>query len=128
MYVMQELNLEPTENTPRVEFRKDGNLYFTGRFIPEDTKKFFKPLEEWVTKLESEKVVFHVKLDYINTASSKQLFSLFKLASEDPRFAEVMVKWHYEEDDEDMLEAGEYFESLLSDVDFEFIPCPEIIF
>ena len=37
----------------------------------------------------------------------------------------VSVKWYYEEDDEDMLEAGEDYEAII-DLDFEMIEVEEI--
>jgi hypothetical protein len=32
----------------------------------------------------------------------------------------VSVKWHYEEDDEDMLEAGEDYDAII-DIDFQMV-------
>jgi hypothetical protein len=39
--------------------------------------------------------------------------------------SEISVKWHYEEDDEDMLEAGEDYEAII-DLPFEMIEVDEI--
>ena len=39
--------------------------------------------------------------------------------------SEVSVKWYYEEDDEDMLEAGEDYEAII-DLPFEMIEVEEI--
>jgi hypothetical protein len=68
-----------------------------------------------------------IKLDYINTASTKQIFILLKKIDEDERFQEVSLTWHYELDDEDMLEAGEYYESLLKRIKFDYTSYVEMI-
>ena len=39
--------------------------------------------------------------------------------------SDITVKWHYEEDDEDMLEAGEDYEAII-DLPFEMIEVEEI--
>ncbi|MGB6038159.1 MAG: SiaC family regulatory phosphoprotein, partial [Cryomorphaceae bacterium] len=37
----------------------------------------------------------------------------------------VSVKWHYEEDDEDMLEAGEDYDAII-DIAFDMVKVEEI--
>ena len=56
--------------------------------------------------------------------SSKCILDVFKKL-ESVSGSEITVKWHYEEDDEDMLEAGEDYEAII-DLPFEMIEVEEI--
>ncbi|MFM9005247.1 MAG: SiaC family regulatory phosphoprotein, partial [Flavobacteriales bacterium] len=60
----------------------------------------------------------HVQLEYFNTASSKCMLDLFrKLESVNSK---TTIQWFYEQDDEDMLEAGEDYEAIVN-VPFKMI-------
>ena len=65
--------------------------------------------------------IFNFKLTYFNTASSKIILDIlthFEEMIEEGH--EVMVRWHYPEEDEDMLEAGEEYSEMV-DVPFEMV-------
>jgi len=56
----------------------------------------------------------NVQLEYFNTSSSKCILDVFKkLEAIHKGKNEVIINWYYEEDDEDMLEAGEDYESII---------------
>ena len=56
----------------------------------------------------------NIRLEYFNTSSSKCILDVFKkLEVIHKAKNEVEVNWYYEEDDEDMLEAGEDYESII---------------
>jgi hypothetical protein len=62
----------------------------------------------------SKKVVFEFKLEYFNTASSKLLLDiLMKLEEMHEEDKEVLVKWYFPDDDEDMEEAGEEYADIV---------------
>ena len=56
-----------------------------------------------------------MQLEYFNTSSSKCILDVFKKLENlhNKSVAEVIINWYYEEDDEDMLEAGEDYQSIL---------------
>jgi hypothetical protein len=55
-----------------------------------------------------------VQLEYFNTSSSKCILDVFKkLEAIHKAKHDVTINWFYEEDDEDMLEAGEDYESII---------------
>ena len=56
-----------------------------------------------------------MQLEYFNTSSSKCILDVFKKLENlhNKSVAEVVINWYYEEDDEDMLEAGEDYQSIL---------------
>lgn len=63
---------------------------------------------------------------YFNTSTSKCLFDFFKMMKGLVREGKtVIINWHYEEDDEDMLETGEDYADILS-LDFRFIEVEDI--
>tara|TARA_B100001057_G_C22512723_1_gene818586 strand:+ start:100 stop:474 length:375 start_codon:yes stop_codon:yes gene_type:complete len=124
---MEDLKLEGSAKTPFVEFSSSGELLLKGRSIPENSIEFYKPLIEWIdgySQSVNENTVLSVQLEYFNTSSSKCILDVFKKL-ETLSGSNVSVKWYYEEDDEDMLEAGEDYEAII-DLDFEMIEVEEI--
>jgi hypothetical protein len=124
---MEDLKHEGSAKTPVVEFSSNGELLLKGRSIPENSIEFYKPLIEWLesySESPNSKTVLSVQLEYFNTSSSKCILDVFKKL-ESISGSEITVKWHYEEDDEDMLEAGEDYEAII-DLPFEMIEVEEI--
>lgn len=99
-----------------------GKFEMSGRSLPEDVSAFYKPILEWMDKYAENpnpKTVFDFKLTYFNTASSKIILDiLMKLEEMVNDGKEVLIKWHYPSDDEDMEEAGEEYSEIV-DVPFE---------
>jgi len=79
-------------------------------------------LLEWLNEYSEnnkDEIEFEFKLTYFNTASSKLLLDiLLKLEEMYEDGHEVLVRWHYPEDDEDMEEAGEEYADIV-EVPFE---------
>ena len=124
---MEDLKHEGSAKTPVVEFSSNGELLLKGRSIPENSIEFYKPLIEWLesySESPNNTTVLSVQLEYFNTSSSKCILDVFKKL-ESISGSEITVKWHYEEDDEDMLEAGEDYEAII-DLPFEMIEVEEI--
>ena len=124
---MEDLKHEGSAKTPVVEFSSNGELLLKGRSIPENSIEFYKPLIEWLesySESPNSTTVLSVQLEYFNTSSSKFILDVFKKL-ESISGSEITVKWHYEEDDEDMLEAGEDYEAII-DLPFEMIEVEEI--
>ncbi len=125
---MDPILIEGTSKTPTVKFdASTGILELKGRSIPENSIEFYKPLIEWIEKYGQSpqpKTVVNVQLEYFNTSSSKCILDVFKrLESIVNNGHDVVINWHYEEDDEDMLEAGEDYQSIIK-VPFKMIEVP----
>lgn len=121
---------EGTPKTPTISFDdSSGLLELKGRSIPENSIEFYKPLIDWIDHYARDprpKTTLHVQLEYFNTSSSKCILDLFKkLELVRTTGNEVTVLWHYEQDDEDMLEAGEDYEAIIS-VPFKMIEVEEL--
>jgi len=115
---METINIEGTPKTPAVTFDADkGILEIKGRSIPENSIEFYKPLVDWLesyAKTPVKRTQVNIQLEYFNTSSSKCILDVFKkLEAIHKAKNEVVVNWYYEEDDEDMLEAGEDYESII---------------
>jgi len=126
---MEPIVIEGTPKTPTVRFdANEGVFMLEGRSIPENSVEFYKPLVDWLDNYKEsplEKTVVEVKLEYFNTSSSKCILDVFKKFEVIHKAKNaVEVKWYYEEDDEDMLEAGEDYESIIR-IPFEMIEIVE---
>lgn len=68
------------------------------------------------------KIVLNVQLEFLNIASSKRLlFILYRMMEAQEKGCLVMTKWCYDERDQDMLEVGEDYATMVSGIPFEFI-------
>jgi len=122
---MENLLIDGTVKTPSIILEADkGRLEFSGRSIPENSIEFYKPVVEWVdTYLERprDRTLIVIKLEYFNTSSSKSLFEIFKKFENIFKSGKtVLVRWFYEQEDEDMQESGEDFRDILK-IPFELI-------
>jgi len=121
---MDNLFIEGKINSPTVNFDcSNGNLKLTGRSIPENPVKFYRPLESWLVSFldtQPKKIVFYIYLDYLNTHSTECVLILFKKLESYLKIsnAEVKVIWNYDYDDEDMEILGNDLASI-ADVPFE---------
>jgi hypothetical protein len=126
---MEKLRIEGTPKTPTIKFDPEsGKLLIQGRSIPENSIEFYKPLvdllEEYTTAPKTNTNVDMV-LEYFNTSSSKCILDVFKkLEKIKSEGSEVIINWHYEEDDEDMLEAGEDYQAIIN-IPFKMIEIEE---
>lgn len=115
---MEALNIVESNLTPKISLNAEsGQLEFAGKSIPENSLEFYQPVYDWLDAyIESplEKTVVTVKLDYFNTSSSKCILDILKRIDKlDDKGFDVLIKWYYDEDDEDMMEAGEDYSDLL---------------
>lgn len=123
---MEPFVLDPTDETPTVVLDKTNNKFeLSGKSLPEDVTTFYDPILEWLDEYASnpnDPTVFKFKMIYFNTASSKLIMDiLLKLEEMVEDGANVKVEWFYQENDEDMMEAGEEFSDIV-EVDFELKP------
>ncbi|OFX27733.1 MAG: hypothetical protein A2041_04015 [Bacteroidetes bacterium GWA2_31_9b] len=123
---MQNLFIEGTDTTPLVEFYTNGKMIIKGRSLPEDVHKFYEPVFFWIRQLEAENVRFEMKMEYINTSSTKKILNLLIELEEIDKIKNIDIHWYYESDDLDMMELGELFESNLKRSEFQFVEAIDI--
>ena len=122
---METLIINGTDDTPKVVLDQENNVFeISGRSLPEDVVSFFQPVIDWLDELEKnplDNFEFDIKLEYFNTASSKQILDIFLILDEIfLKGDSVKVNWYYSELDEDLGEAGEEYSELV-EVPFELI-------
>ncbi len=120
---MEVIKIKGTDDTPNVILDAGNNIIeFSGRSLPEDVVTFYAPVISWIeeyAKAPNPKIDVIFRLEYFNTASSKILLDIL-LKFEDIHNSgnEVVVQWYFQEDDEDMQEAGEEYSEIV-DIPFE---------
>jgi hypothetical protein len=104
---------EEHKNCPGIWYFPDTNiLEIAGRSIPENPEQIFRKLEEWINDHfeKNNDLSVNIKLEYINSGSSKYLYEILKkLTQHGSSGKKVVLRWLYEEDDEAMLELGEHY-------------------
>lgn len=121
---MNNIIIKESAKTPLIETQyKIGKIDISGRSIPENSIDFYKPLLDSLSQYAQnpyEKTELHIFLDYFNTSSSKCLLDVFKIIeSIHQNGHKALIIWKYDEEDEDMQEAGEDYESIMN-VPFQF--------
>ncbi len=126
---MKDLKIEGSPKTPTIEFNSEsGYLLVRGRSIPENSIEFYKSLIDALEAYNSNSkpdTKVDIQLEYFNTSSSKCILDVFKkLEAINSGGSNVIINWYYEEDDEDMLEAGEDYQAIIN-VPFKMIEVEE---
>ncbi|HLP11313.1 MAG TPA: DUF1987 domain-containing protein [Flavobacteriales bacterium] len=128
---MANLTQEGTPKTPTITLdEQQGLLELSGRSIPENSIEFYKPILDWIEAYGSNpkpETKVNIKLEYFNTSSSKCILDFFKKLETLSKGGKtkVAVNWHYEQDDEDMQEAGEDYQSII-EIPFSLIAVEEL--
>ncbi len=108
---MSPLFIQGDRSLPSVDFNlTTGRLSITGRCIPENVLEAFAPMLDWLDgfcTLSPKAVVLDIRLEYFNSTSVSRLSTVVrKVADLRAKGTQVTINWHYEEDDEDMMESG----------------------
>ena len=120
---METIKIQGTEDTPRIILDAENEIMeISGRSLPEDVADFYEPVLNWLKEYSEspkEKTIFNFRLTYFNTASSKLLLDILMILEElKDNGNDVLIRWHYPEEDEDMEEAGDEYADIV-DVPFE---------
>ena len=125
---MENLKIKGDFTNPSVDFNaQTGELTIEGNSVPEETPEYYEPIVQWLEdywKAPCNNTTFNFKLNYFNSSTKKYILDILKTlkqAMEDGR--NVTVNWHYEEDDEDIQEAGEMYHQLI-EMPMTFVSVP----
>ncbi|MCB8995613.1 MAG: DUF1987 domain-containing protein [Bacteroidales bacterium] len=115
--MLEAIYIEGTRKTPSISLDPKGIIKIEGRSIPEDAELFFSDLINWLhSYLGSGNPSTRVDLsfEYLNSGTSKVVLQMLKalkdLCNEGHQ---LTVNWYYEEGDDDILERGEYYASII---------------
>lgn len=122
---MTNLDIAASEKTPHIcASAQSGRIEITGRSIPENSLGFYEIVFEWIKKYSQSPAPLTemiIELDYFNTSSSKCILDVFRLIESIGNAGhKCQIKWIYETEDEDMMEAGEDYREILN-VPFEIV-------
>lgn len=123
---MKKLIIEQTSNSPKVILDPENRKFeISGESRPENVNELYMPILEWFDKFDMElsteeyldnkdQLEFNFNFEYFNSISAKFILDIFKkigkLRTKDDG---ILVKWHYEKDDEDMFEVGKEMSRLV---------------
>jgi len=128
---LRKLVIDQTSSSPRVMLDPEKKIFeISGESRPPDVGSFYGEILTWMDDYSGhilksqegrEPIVFSFDLEYFNSSSAKYILDLCKLLSSiRSKGKEVEVKWHYENDDMDMLEVGREM-SRMAKLPFEFV-------
>lgn len=119
------LFIRKTHLTPEIIFDpRKGRLSISGMSSPDNSVAFYQPLLKILNSIKATRggIKADFKMTMFNTSSAKCIFDILKrLKAMEEQGLRIVINWHYEEDDDDMLECGEDFQDLL-DGKFNFVP------
>ena len=116
---MQKYIVQGSQKTPVIDLDERGVLKIGGRSIHEDPEKFFEPVVHWIDEYcnlhKEDHTTVEIELEYFNSGSAKFILSILQTLTKKIQPKEhLTINWHYEEGDDDILERGEYYSSLLN--------------
>ncbi len=121
---MKEYRIEGTKSHPGILLSPGGILKIEGRSIHENISEFFKPVEIWIKEYveqPADVTCLDINLEYFNSATAKLLVKIIQTISlVQLKHKKFIINWFYEDGDEDILEKGEYFSSVVK-IPFNFI-------
>ena len=118
------IHILPTNKTPEVLLDPKGLIKITGRAIDESQVKFSEETIVWIDDFllhlpDSTEVI--IALEYLNSYNAVILaFILRKIAQIREQSKKLKIKWYIEEDDDDLVERGNYIASNFN-IQIEFI-------
>ncbi|MFC2116454.1 DUF1987 domain-containing protein [Bacteroidota bacterium] len=116
---MEEFVQEATEKCPNIELR-NGYIKISGRSIPEDPKKLYKPVNQWVKDYVANPdphTEINIQLEYCDTGSTKSIFDILMILAHcrnTNHRIDMVFNWIYEKRDAEIMELGEFMESKLN--------------
>ena len=111
-----EYKIEKTDETPEVIFT-EKSLTLAGRSLPENVTSFYSKIMQDLKEVNQD-FTFNIKLEYFNTATSKIILDMLYILEEKKINT---VNWYYDQDDEDMFDAGVEYSELVEGLKFNFI-------
>ena len=107
---MEPININPAKDTPKVILNAGTGIFeISGCSMPNDVEQFYRPIMDWLEEYDkspNESTIVNFKFSYFNTASAKMLLDIVMILEKIPN---VVIKWHFASDDDEMREAGEDF-------------------
>jgi len=130
-YIMRKLVIDQKPSSPKVILDPEKKIFIiSGESRPPDVREFYGQILEWLqeygshlmkSEVKYDPVIFNFKFEYFNSSSGKLILDICKvLAALRSKGLNIMVNWHSEENDDDMLEAGKEISRIVK-FPFEYV-------
>lgn len=122
--IKDRLHIKPTDTTPEVILDPKGIINIQGRGMVLNETRVPEQIMNWLDNYllnPAETTDVIIEFEYLNSFSTRILISILRIISQVVLLnKKLVIHWYYEEDDEDILERGEYISETL-DMPIEFI-------
>jgi hypothetical protein len=130
-FIMRKLIIDQTPSSPKVILDPENKIFqISGESRPPDVREFYDQILSWLDdfslhliRSDEKEYPFEFNLDfeYFNSSSAKIILDICKvLAGLRLKGNNIIVNWHFEKDDNDMLEVGREMSKIVK-FPFEFI-------
>ena len=123
-------HIAPTESTPEVVLDPAGIIVIKGKSMNKNAAEFYAQIVRWIDAYindPADLTSVDIYPEYFNGVNSMIFISLLKkISNVKLKNKELVINWHYEEDDEDILAQGENISSVL-DIQINLIMTSESI-
>jgi hypothetical protein len=122
---MEIIRIEKTNNTPSI-YIDEANLLcrIEGSSYPEDAYEVYQHVLDWLNRIGNNihsELVVEFDYDFLNSISHKKVWQiLHELKQFYKNGKPVKVVWYYDENDDDIMEAGEDLAELMN-IPFELV-------
>jgi hypothetical protein len=110
--------IPPTKTTPEITLDPQGTIKIKGRAIDESRDKAPEEMTRWIEEyvlnpVEQTRII--IALEFLNSFNTMLLTGILKKISQVVRKGKkLVIDWHYEEDDVDIFERGEYISNTIN--------------
>lgn len=112
-----EIHILPSVNTPEFRFCSEGMFKIRGKGLYKSRTEDVLLVQNWVEeylKNPAEITYVIIAFEYMNSLCTTFIVSILRsLTGVILQSKKIVIHWYYEEDDEDMFERGNIFQSLL---------------
>jgi len=130
-YIMRKLMIDQKPSSPKVILDPEKKIFIiSGESRPPDVREFYGQILEWLEDFRShlmksedkkDPVIFNFNFEYFNSSSGKSILDICKiLAALRLNGFNIAINWHFEKNDDDMLEAGKEISRIVK-FPFEYV-------
>lgn len=116
--ILDKDHILPTDNSPEVFLNPEGIIKVKGRGMVVNKTSVPEQINEWLDGYlhnPAETTYVIVAFEYLNSYSTTILASVLKKVSQVIQHNnKFVIRWYYEEDDEDIFDRGEYISESLN--------------
>ena len=113
-----DLHILATNNRPEFLFYPTGVLKIRGRALLVNEDEAISQIGNWIDDYinnPAEITYVTIELEYLNSFSTIILVNILKKLSRGiPQLEKLVIRWYYEDDDEDIKERGQAISSIIS--------------